>query len=117
MRVLNLDELRARYGSASGGETFEPDFQAAADLVFKDGDRRQAPYCGVPTLLRAPHRPDAVSARDIDVALLGIPMDLGVTHRAGARFGPRAVRNVDRIGPYEHVLRAVPMAHIRVADV
>jgi guanidinopropionase len=117
MRVLNLDELRARYASASGAEMFDPEFRDVADRVFKDGDRRQAPYCGVPTLLRAPHRPDAISAKDIDVALLGIPMDLGVTHRSGARFGPRAVRNVDRIGPYEHVLRAVPMAHVRVADV
>ena len=32
-------------------------------------------------------------------------MDLGVTNRAGARLGPRAVRGVERIGPYEHVLR------------
>jgi agmatinase len=44
-------------------------------------------------------------------------MDLGVTNRSGARFGPRAVRNVDRVGPYEHVLRAVPTAQVRVADV
>jgi guanidinopropionase len=117
MRILDLDELRARYGAASGGEMFEPEFQAVAELVFKDGDRRQAPYCGVPTLLKAPYRPDAVAVKDIDVALLGIPMDLGVTHRPGARFGPRAVRNVDRIGPYEHGLRTVPTAHIRVADV
>jgi agmatinase len=31
-------------------------------------------------------------------------MDLGVTNRAGARLGPRAVRAVERIGPYEHAL-------------
>ena len=45
----------------------------------------------------------------LDVALIGVPMDLGVTNRAGARFGPRAVRGVERIGPYEHVLRIAPM--------
>jgi agmatinase len=44
-------------------------------------------------------------------------MDLGVTNRSGARFGPRAVRNIDRVGPYEHVLRAVPTSQARVADV
>jgi agmatinase len=53
----------------------------------------------------------------IDVALVGVPMDLGVTNRAGARLGPRAVRGVERIGPYEHVLRVAPMGQLEVADV
>jgi agmatinase len=44
-------------------------------------------------------------------------MDLGVTNRAGARLGPRAVRAVERIGPYEHVLRIAPATHVRFADV
>ncbi|MCJ9750773.1 agmatinase [Neorhizobium sp. BETTINA12A] len=118
IEILELDELRARYSAASGGDIFDPDFSRVAKLVFGDGDSRQAPYCGVPSLLKAPYRPDAAPAfAGIDVALLGIPMDLGVTNRSGARFGPRAVRNVDRVGPYEHVLRAVPTAQVRVADV
>ncbi|WP_086995507.1 agmatinase [Rhizobium sullae] len=116
--ILSLDQLRARYGNASGGDIFDPEFRKIGELVFGDGDNRQAPYCGVPTLLKAPYYPNAApDFRDVDVALLGIPMDLGVTNRSGARFGPRAVRNVDRVGPYEHVLRAVPTAHVRVADV
>ncbi len=44
-------------------------------------------------------------------------MDLGVTNRAGARLGPRAVRAIERIGPYEHVLGMVPAAEVRVADI
>jgi guanidinopropionase len=116
--ILTIEQLRERYGEASGGAVFDPHFREVADLVFKDGDIRQAPYCGAPTLLKAPHRTGVVpDFRDLDVALLGIPMDLGVTNRAGARFGPRAVRNVDRVGPYEHVLRTVPAAQLRVADV
>jgi agmatinase len=51
------------------------------------------------------------------VALIGVPMDLGVTNRAGARLGPRAVRAIERIGPYEHVLRMTPMADAKVADI
>src|SRR5205823_6218958 len=51
------------------------------------------------------------------VALISVPMDLGVTNRAGARLGPRAVRAVERIGPYEHVLRMTPMADCKAADV
>ena len=44
-------------------------------------------------------------------------MDLGVTNRSGARFGPRAVRNVERVGTYEHFLRMAPMANLTVADI
>ena len=51
------------------------------------------------------------------MALFGVPMDLGVTNRSGARFGPRAVRGIERIGPYEHVLRALPTYELRVADI
>ncbi len=116
--ILCLEALRDRYQNASGSEIFDPEFRKVADLVFGDGHNRQAPYWGVPTLLKAPLRQDAApDFTDIDVALLGIPLDLGVTNRPGARFGPRAVRNVERVGPYDHVLRAVPTAHVRVADV
>ena len=65
------------------------------------------PISGVPTLLDAPHRPVDPFDPDIaelEVALIGIPMDLGVTNRPGARFGPRALRSIERIGPYNHVL-------------
>ncbi|WP_421697340.1 agmatinase [Ancylobacter sp.] len=118
MTILDLDELRARYASASGADIFDPAFRAVAEGVFKDGDKRPAPYCGVPTLLKAPYRPEALAnLAALDVALLGIPMDLGVTNRSGARLGPRAVRNVERVGPYEHVLKAVPTARLRVADI
>ncbi|MDQ0303367.1 agmatinase [Ancylobacter polymorphus] len=118
MTILDLDELRARYASASGADIFDPAFRAVAEGVFKDGDKRPAPYCGVPTLLKAPYRPEALAnLAELDVALLGIPMDLGVTNRSGARLGPRAVRNVERVGPYEHVLKAVPTARLRVADI
>jgi len=44
-------------------------------------------------------------------------MDLGVTNRAGARLGPRAVREVERIGPYNHALGVVPKAECQAADI
>ena len=53
----------------------------------------------------------------LDVALIGVPMDLGVTNRAGARLGPRAVRAIERIGPIEHALKIAPMTTLNVADV
>lgn len=114
-----LARLRDRYGDAKAGDIYDPAFKAVADTQFRDGETRRWPFAGVPTLLGAPFRPDAAETgfADLDVALLGVPMDLGVTNRTGARFGPRAVRTIERIGPYEHVLKALPTYELRVADI
>ena len=114
-----LERLRAKYGDTADAGIFDPHFRAVADTLFKSAGKRPPPYAGVPSLLRAPYRPDLAAAKngEIDFALLGVPMDLGVTNRSGARFGPRAVRNVERIGPYEHVLRMAPLAEFAVADI
>ena len=89
--------------------------------VFAGTDRRPKPYEGVST---SPWCAAAGRCRTLgnlgglDVALVGVPMDLGVTNRAGARLGPRAVRAVERIGPYEHALRVAPDGRIcAVADI
>jgi hypothetical protein len=102
-----LKRLRERYLGAHGGEMYDPHFSAVARQQFS-GERRKWPFADVATLLGAPYRPEVANSTDfggLDFALLGVPMDLGVTNRAGARFGPRAVRAVERVGPYEHVLR------------
>ena len=51
------------------------------------------------------------------MALVGVPMDLGVTNRNGSRFGPRALRTIERIGPYDHVLKCAPFSKARIADI
>ncbi|MCW1842337.1 agmatinase [Prosthecomicrobium hirschii] len=114
-----LAALRARYTATGGADIDDPDFRKAASLQFSDGDRRKWPFSDPATLLDAPFRPTAADEgfADMDVALVGVPMDLGVTNRAGARLGPRAVRAVERIGPYEHVLRQTPMFDCRVLDI
>jgi guanidinopropionase len=47
-------------------------------------------YSGVRTLLRAPYESDL---NKVDVGLVGVPFDGGVTNRPGARYGPNEVRN------------------------
>ena len=113
MDQAKLERLRAQFGDASGGAIHDPRFREVAASQFR-GNVRQKPYSGIPTLLDAPHQevPDG-----LDVALIGVPMDLGVTNRPGARFGPRAVRAVERVGPYHHVLDVVPFAVLKVADI
>ncbi|HET8875918.1 MAG TPA: agmatinase [Casimicrobiaceae bacterium] len=120
MNSDKLAALRRKYTDAKGGDIFDPEFAAVAAQVFTNPERRKWPFADVATLLAAPYRPDAPSLPDfggLDVALVGVPMDLGVTNRAGARLGPRAVRDVERIGPYDHALRIAPSVHLSVADV
>ena len=47
-------------------------------------------YTGLATFLRAPY---SESLDDVDVGLIGVPFDGGVTNRPGARHGPREIRN------------------------
>ena len=47
-------------------------------------------FGGIPTFMRLPHTEDPT---DIDIALIGVPWDGGTTNRAGARHGPREIRN------------------------
>ena len=64
--------------------------------------------------MRLPHTQDAAG---LDVAILGIPFDGGVSFRPGARFGPQGVRaNSLLIRPYHPVLRTSPFTRLRVAD-
>lgn len=115
-----LRRLREEYGESGGGTVKNPSFKRVADRLFDPKGTRKAPYAGIPTFLAAPmHTIDwtAPDFGDLQVALLGIPMDLGVTNRNGARFGPRAVRTIERIGPYNHVLDCAPTLDLRVADI
>ncbi|HEX2115509.1 MAG TPA: agmatinase [Alphaproteobacteria bacterium] len=119
MKPEKLDFLREKYATAKGGEIFDPAFAKVAKQVFLDPERRKWPFAEPATFLSGPYRHIASDTdfQGLDCALIGVPMDLGVTNRAGARLGPRAVRAVERIGPYEHVLRRAPMTEIRVADI
>ncbi len=115
-----LEELREKFADATGGDMHDPRYQRIAEKIFSAGGHRPAPYAGMPTLLDAPHRePDAGMANitDLDLALYGVPMDLGVTNRNGARFGPRALRAIERIGPYNDALECAPIHELKVADI
>jgi len=112
--------LQAKYGESHGGELFDPKFRRVADKIFSKSGTRLAPYSGMPTFLSAPYR--AVDAEkpdfgDLHVAISGVPMDLGVSNRPGSRFGPRALRAIERIGPYNHVLDCAPTHELNVADI
>lgn len=115
-----LAALQAKYGEGHGGDIFDPRFRRVADRIFSASGTRMAPYAGLPTLLDAPYHPIDPSNPDfgdLQVAMVGMPMDLGVTNRPGSRFGPRALRAIERIGPYNHVLDCAPVYELKVADI
>jgi agmatinase len=120
MNDKKLQALRQKYSAAKGADIFDPAFAEVAAQMFSREDERKWPFAGAATFLGLPYRPELATAPDfgaLDVALIGVPMDLGVTNRAGARLGPRAVRAVERIGPYEHALKIAPSLHVRAADI
>jgi agmatinase len=51
-------------------------------------------FAGPDTFARLP-RIDEVS--DVDVAIVGVPFDTGVSYRPGARFGPAHIRQSSKL--------------------
>jgi agmatinase len=57
---------------------------------YGPSDPLQTPrFAGISTFLRLPH---TTHLDGVDVAFVGLPFDTGVSFRAGARFGPKAIR-------------------------
>ena len=74
-----------------------------------------ARFSGPNTFMRLP------SATDLDglnVAVLGIPLDIGTSWRSGTRFGPKQVRSESAmIRPYNLGTGAAPFDSLQVADI
>jgi guanidinopropionase len=71
-------------------------------------------YGEIATFMRAPL---ATSLADVDIGLIGVPTDLGVTNRPGARHGPREIRNSSSLmRAYNVATRINPYQLCRVAD-
>jgi agmatinase len=61
--------------------------------------------------------PTADQVGPVDVAVIGVPFDAGVSYRPGARFGPAAIREASRLlRPYHPGLDVEPFAVQQVAD-
>ena len=90
-----------KWTSPVSGETYEP--------------HTALRHTEIATFLRAPL---ARSLDEVDIALVGIPFDGGVTHRPGARHGPREIRNMSTMmRSYHHVTRFNPFDACCIADV
>ena len=63
--------------------------------------RLNLPFVGISTFGKRPYISDW-AAIDADVAVMGAPFDFGTQYRAGARFGPRAVREASTLFSFGH---------------
>ena len=66
-----------------------------------DTGRMNLPFTGICTFGKKPYIEDW-DAIDADVAILGAPFDAGTQWRAGARFGPRGVREASTLFSFGH---------------
>lgn len=71
-------------------------------------------FGGIASMLRLPV---ANSPVGLDAAFIGVPLDIGTSHRPGARFGPRQIRAESAlIRPYNMATGAAPFDTLQVAD-
>jgi guanidinopropionase len=103
-----LEALRKKYSNKQYHDVDDPEHKKA---MLNADDMAS----GLATLLDAPFQE---SLKGLDIALIGIPFDSGVFHRTGARFGPRAIRDMSMsVGPFNHQTRISPFNLCNVADV
>lgn len=88
-----------------------------------DSGRLNLPFVGICTFGKSPYQPDWDHI-DADVAILGAPFDFGTQWRAGARFGPRGIREASTLfsfghgGAYDHEddVTYLPAGQVRMVD-
>jgi len=88
-----------------------------------ESGRLNLPFVGISTFGKRPYVGDW-SAIQADVAVMGAPFDFGTQFRAGARFGPRSVREASTLfsfghaGAYDHEDDATYLpASVRMVDI
>jgi agmatinase len=87
-----------------------------------DKGRLNLPFVGISTFGKSDYVPDW-SKIDADVAVIGAPFDAGTQWRAGARFGPRAIREASTLfsfghaGAYDHEDDATYLEGVRIVDI
>ena len=79
------------------------------------GGNEMPRFAGHATMFRLPTQS---TAEGLDVALLGVPLDIGTSNRTGSRYGPRQIRSESvLVRPYGMATRAAPFDSFQVADI
>ena len=94
-----------------------------SDNSYEKG-RLNLPFVGHCTFAKSPPLTDWDKI-DADVAVLGVPYDMGTQYRSGARFGPRAIREASTLFSFGHAgaydfeddVVYLPDGEVRIVDV
>ncbi len=68
-------------------------------------------FAGIATFMRLPYVAPA-DADEVDIGLIGVPWDGGTTNRAGARHGPRQIRDLSTMARNVHHATGVRPFHL-----
>ena len=93
--------------------------EAGDKAFFQPLSGMEVPRFAAPaTFMRLPHVPlDHARIGEVEIGIVGIPWDGGTTNRAGARHGPRQMRDMSSMIRRMHpVTRRVPFDAANVAD-
>lgn len=72
-------------------------------------------FGGHATMFRLPAASDS---QDVDVGIIGVPLDIGTSNRTGARYGPRQIRSESvLVRPYNMATGGAPFDSFQVADI
>ena len=72
-------------------------------------------FAAIASMFRLPVRD---TAEGLDIALVGVPLDIGTSNRAGTRFGPREIRSESvLVRPYGMATKAAPFDSFQIADI
>lgn len=78
------------------------------------GGNEMPRFGGIATFMRLP---GSTPVNELDVAVVGVPFDIGTSNRPGARFGPRGIRSESvLLRPYNMATRAAPFDSLRIDD-
>ncbi len=88
----------------------------APNKGFEPTDSSKIPrYAEIASFMRSAR---AEIAKPLDIALVGVPLDLGATYRSGARQGPSGVREASRlIRQVNPTTKVAPYRLCNIADV
>ena len=95
------------------------DAKTEVDTAFtRKGQRGYAfenAFGGATSFLRRSYTKDLAG---VDLAITGVPFDQAVSHRAGTRFGPRAIREASSLNPYDppHGWPTDPLDEMNIID-
>ena len=78
------------------------------------GGNEMPRFAGIASMFRLPVHQDASG---LDVAIIGVPLDIGTSNRTGTRYGPRQIRNESvLVRPYGMATGAAPFDSFQVGD-